>query len=53
MLPEDLNVELAEDREWARLRDTVEQAHEDLDEPRPRADEDDDQPRFRFVDEDE
>jgi hypothetical protein len=30
--PEDLRIEQAEDREWERVRETVEQAHVDLDE---------------------
>lgn len=58
MLPEDLAVELAEDREWEAIKDAVEQGREDLDEdgngdPRERAqDQDPDEgPRFQFVDE--
>lgn len=29
--PEDIRIENAEDREWERIRDTADQAHEDID----------------------
>jgi hypothetical protein len=56
MLPEDLAVELAEDREWDNLRDTVERFHEELDEEKTDEEKTEpkmtrDEPRFRFADE--
>ena len=49
--PEDIRIENAEDREWERLKDAVEQGCEDLEkvprEPHMTRDE----PQFRFADE--